>query len=168
MADTIILMGVSGSGKTTIGRALASALGWTFYDGDDFHTPKNVEKMTLGIPLSDDDRTHWLRKLSALISEKKSSGENMVLACSALKRKYRQQLRASNPELTFVYLKGDFDLIWGRMENRQDHFMNPGLLRSQFEILEPPQNAITLSIDSPVSENVQLIKDYINQSQVPK
>jgi gluconokinase len=153
-------MGVSGSGKTTIGQVLSSATGWPFYDGDDYHSPENVHKMSRGIPLNDDDRTLWLETLSKLILEKRSSGENLILACSALKRVYRQTLRSKNPDIFFIFLEGDFDLIWQRMQIRQDHYMRPEMLRSQFAILEPPLNALTISIERPVSELLPEILNY--------
>lgn len=163
MPIAIILMGVSGSGKTTIGNALSLQLDWSFYDGDDYHPDENVEKMSRGIPLRDEDRLIWLEILSNLLAEKYLAGENLVLACSALKQVYRQKLRSKNGHLTFVYLKGEFDLIWERMSTRQEHYMKPEMLRSQFEILEPPQDALTLSIHTPVSENVHAIIEHISE-----
>lgn len=156
-------MGVSGSGKTSIGQALSSELDWSFYDGDDYHPPENVEKMSRGIPLSDEDRFIWLEILSNLLAEKYLAGENLVLACSALKQVYREKLRSNKAHLTFVYLEGDFDLISERMRARQEHYMKPEMLRSQFEILEPPQDALTLSINRPVSENVNTIIEYLSE-----
>ena len=163
MPIAIILMGVSGSGKTTIGNALSLQLDWSFYDGDDYHPDENVEKMSRGIPLRDEDRLIWLEILSNLLAEKYLAGENLVLACSALKQVYRQKLRSKNGHLTFVYLKGEFDLIWERMSTRQEHYMKPEMLRSQFEILEPPQDALTLNIHRSVSENVQAIIENISE-----
>ncbi|MBK5107529.1 MAG: gluconokinase [Anaerolineales bacterium] len=157
MSKVIILMGVSGSGKTTVGQALSSALGWPFIDGDDFHSPENVKKMSRGIPLSDEDRLHWLETLSHLLSENHHRGENLVLACSALKRIYRDQLRSNHADLIFVYLAGDIDMIRQRMQAREVHYMKPGMLESQFQILEPPQNALQINIDRPINEIVQEI-----------
>ena len=156
-------MGVSGSGKTTIGNALSSQLDWSFYDGDDYHPDENIEKMSRGIPLSDEDRLTWLEILSNLLAEKHLAGENLVLACSALKQVYRQKLRSKNRNLIFIYLKGDFELIWQRMRTRQEHYMKPEMLRSQFDILEPPQDALSLDIHRPVPENVQAIIEYISE-----
>ena len=156
-------MGVSGSGKTTIGNALSSQLDWSFYDGDDYHPDENIEKMSRGIPLSDEDRLTWLEILSNLLAEKYLAGENLVLACSALKQVYRQKLRSKNRNLIFIYLKGDFELIWQRMRTRQEHYMKPEMLRSQFDILEPPQDALSLDIHRPVPENVQAIIEYISE-----
>jgi gluconokinase len=161
MPKAIILMGVSGSGKTTIGQALSSALGWPFIDGDDFHPPENVKKMSQGIPLSDEDRLHWLETLSHLLSENCHREENLVLACSALKRIYRDQLRSNHADLIFVYLEGDIEMIRQRMQAREKHYMKPGMLESQFQILEPPQNALQINIDRPINEIVQEIIDLI-------
>jgi gluconokinase len=163
MPTAIILMGVSGSGKTTIGNALSSQLDWSFYDGDNYHPDENIEKMSRGIPLSDEDRLIWLEILSKLLAEKYLAGENLVLACSALKQVYRHKLRSKNGHLTFVYLKGDFELIWQRMRTRQEHYMKPEMLRSQFDILEPPHDALSLNINRPVTENVQAIIEYISE-----
>lgn len=160
MSNTIILMGVSGSGKTTIGQALSTTTGWSFYDGDDYHPLENIEKMSQGIPLNDDDRLIWLETLSELISEKSSSGEDLILACSALKRAYRQKLRSKNRDVLFVFLEGDFDLIWQRMQLRKSHYMKPEMLKSQFAILEPPVEALNLSIERPVAELVAAILSY--------
>jgi gluconokinase len=160
MSRAIILMGVSGSGKTTIGQKLSFASGWSFYDGDDYHSPENVEKMSRGIPLNDDDRLFWLETLSELILEKRSSGEDLILACSALKRAYRQTLLSKNRDLLFVFLEGDFDLIWQRMKKRKTHYMKPDMLKSQFAILEPPLNALTLSVERPAAELVAEILNF--------
>ena len=154
-------MGVSGSGKTTIGQALSSALGWPFIDGDDFHSPENVNKMSQGIPLSDEDRLRWLDTLSHLLSENYNRGENLVLACSALKRIYRDQLRSNHPNITFIYLEGDIEMIRLRMQAREKHYMKPGMLESQFQILEPPQNALQINIERPINEIVQEIIDVL-------
>jgi len=163
MSKAIILMGVSGSGKTTIGQALSSALGWPLYDGDDYHSPENVKKMSLGIPLSDEDRLHWLETLSHLLNENYHRGENLVLACSALKRIYRDQLRSNHANLNFVYLEGDIDMIRQRMLAREEHYMEPGMLESQFQILEPPQNALQINIDRPINEIIQEIIGLIGK-----
>jgi gluconokinase len=140
----IILMGVSGAGKTTIGRRLASALGWDFLDGDDFHPPANVAKMARGEPLDDADRAPWLDRLHDLIAARLAAHQPAILACSALKETYRQRLLAGNPGATIVYLRGDFDLIHRRLNRRTGHYMPPALLQSQFDALEPPATALTV------------------------
>lgn len=148
-----VVMGVAGSGKTTIGLALAAHLDCPFYDGDDFHPPENVAKMAGGIPLNDVDRAPWLARLAALIDEHLHRGETAVLASSALKKRYREQLRV-NDQVQFIFLDGDFDLIWQRMQARQDHYMRAEMLQSQFEALEPPDEdeAIKISIDRSVDD----------------
>jgi gluconokinase len=144
---TIIVFGVTGSGKTSIGKQLARQLGWTFYDADDFHSPASVEKMRSGIPLTDDDRWPWLDRLRQLIADAQSRGEQVVLACSALKRAYRERLSAGL-DVTFIYLEADRGLIAARLRQRTNHFMNPQLLTSQFEALEEParsESAVVVS-----------------------
>ncbi len=144
----IIVMGVSGSGKTTVGQALADALDWRFFDGDDFHPPENVAKMSAGIPLTDDDRHPWLARLNRLIRHRGENGTPMILACSALKTAYRTQLSTGNKGVQFIYLHGDFELIWERMQRRRGHYMKAGMLRSQFDALEKPSESEALSVDS--------------------
>jgi gluconokinase len=157
----IIVMGVAGCGKTTVGRALASHLGWDFYDADGFHPPQNVAKMASGIPLDDSDRVPWLASLHDLISACLKQNRPGVLACSALKQRYRGQLLEGNEDVQLVYLKGSYDLIWSRMEKRTDHYMKPQMLQSQFEALEEPVNALTIDISMPVDEIVQEILKQI-------
>lgn len=141
----LVVMGVSGSGKTVIGKLLSETLDYPFYDGDDFHPEENIKKMASGIPLDDEDRKGWLIRLNQLAIEHKESGA--VIACSALKKIYRSLLRAGmGNNLRFVFLDGPFDLIKSRLENRKDHFMPLDLLKSQFDALEPPSKAITVSI----------------------
>jgi gluconokinase len=152
----IVVMGVSGSGKTTVGRLLAGRLGWPFYDGDDYHPPANVAKMSRGLPLSDDDRAGWLAALAALMRSELARGGSAVLACSALKARYRAQLRVAE-SVQFVYLKGDYDLILARMQGRADHFMKPAMLASQFAALEPPAEALTADIAAPPEDIVDHI-----------
>ncbi|MCB9419963.1 MAG: gluconokinase [Ardenticatenaceae bacterium] len=161
MSRVYVIMGVSGSGKTTVGRALAERLGVPFYDGDDFHPPENVAKMANGIPLNDTDRHPWLARLHDLIAEHEARGETAVLACSALKKKYRDQLREGNDNISIVYLEGSYDLIWERMAVRQAHYMKADMLQSQFDTLEPPSSANTLIINT--KHNVSTIVDSIIQ-----
>jgi gluconokinase len=134
----VIVFGVSGTGKTTIGKLLTQELGWPFYEADDFHSQANIEKMRSGNPLTDEDRWPWLENLRQLIKHSLEAGENAVLACSALKRAYRERLRASD-EVKFVFLRGDYALIEKQLRQRRGHFMNPELLRSQFADLEEPK-----------------------------
>jgi gluconokinase len=153
----LIVMGVSGSGKTAVGKALAAELGWEFYDADDFHPPENIAKMERGIPLNDDDRSPWLAVLHDLIASCLKASLPGVLACSALKESYRQMLLAGNPAVQIVYLKGSYDLILSRMSIRSGHYMKPALLQSQFAALEEPQNALTVDITLPVDKIVEKI-----------
>ena len=152
-----VVMGVSGCGKSSVGEALANQLGWDFYDADDFHPPENVSKMASGTPLNDSDRAPWLATLHDLISSNLTRNQPGVLACSALKERYRQQLLDGNPNVQIVYLKGSYDLIWSRMEKRTDHYMKPHMLRSQFDALEEPTDALTVDISVSVDEIVQEI-----------
>lgn len=134
----VIVMGVSGSGKTTIASSLAKALGCPFKEGDAFHPPANVEKMKGGTPLTDDDRWPWLERIAAEIAGWRANGSSGVVTCSALKRAYRQVLTGGAADVTVVYLKGDRALIEQRLKARRGHFMPPTLLDSQFTILEEP------------------------------
>jgi gluconokinase len=133
-----VVMGVAGAGKTEIGAALARALGVHFLDGDDYHPPENREKMAAGIPLTDDDREPWLRLLASRLADAKDAGTGLIVACSALKRSYRDLLRAGAGDVRFIYLKGDAALLAERLARRRGHFMPAGLLESQLETLEEP------------------------------
>ena len=157
----IIVMGVSGSGKTSVGKALAERLKWDFYDADDFHPPANVLKMANGTPLDDADRAPWLAALHLLISDSLRQDRPGVLACSALKEIYRQKLLQGNAGVQLVYLKGSYELIWSRMEKRNRHFMKPHMLLSQFETLEEPPDALTVDISLSVEEIVQFVIEQI-------
>ena len=134
----VIIFGVSGAGKTTIGELLAQELGWQFYEADDFHPRANIEKMREGVPLTDQDRSPWLKSLRELVNRCIAAGEDAVLACSALKRAYRRYLRV-NAEVKLVFLRGEYGLIANQLRHRRGHFMNPALLQSQFADLEEPQ-----------------------------
>ena len=138
-------MGVVGVGKTTVGTLLAEKLGWQFADADDFHSPENVEKIRRGIPLTDQDRAPWLAALRLAIEKWNATGMNVVLACSALKQSYRQELRTG--EVGFVYLKGSYDVIRERLHSRHGHFATESILKSQLEDLEEPENAVTVNVD---------------------
>lgn len=145
----LILMGVSGSGKSTVGRLLAGDLGWPFYDGDDLHPSENIAKMRREIPLTDADREPWLNALRDLIDTHLVDDHNAVLACSALKRAYRNRLGIDRPGVEVVHLHGSFDLIQERLEERDGHFMPADLLHSQFKALEEPERGLTVSVDAP-------------------
>src|SRR5688500_3856567 len=154
----IILMGVTGSGKTTTGRMLARELGWRFYDADDFHPAANVEKMSRGTPLDDADRAPWLARLRELVRARVEGGESAVLACSALKESYRRHLLIDEG-VKLVYLKGGDGLIRERLRGRRGHFMKPAMLDSQFAALEEPERALSVDISLPPAEIVRAIRD---------
>lgn len=163
----LIVMGVSGSGKTTIGRMLAEQLGVPFYDADGFHPPENVAKMAAGIPLNDADRTGWLASLAALIKNGLARGESGVIACSALKEAYREVLRVIPDQVRFIYLKGGYEVILSRMQGREEHYMKPGMLQSQFEALEEPDGVLTVDIALPPDKIVQMIVEQLNYGDFP-
>ena len=144
----VIVMGTTGSGKTTIGTLLAKRLGWEFVDADDYHPPVNVEKMKHGIPLTDADREPWLETLHDKIVQWSAEGRNVVLACSALKQSYRDELRATS-DVKFVYLKGSYELFSPRVIARKGHFAKQDLLASQFATLEEPTDAIIVDAAPP-------------------
>jgi gluconokinase len=148
-----VVMGVSGSGKTTIGQALARELGWRFIDADDYHPPANVAKMAAGEPLDDEDRWPWLDRLNGVLKQQME----VVLACSALKERYRSRLAEGIERMVWVYLKGDFDLIRSRLEQRRHRYMPSSLLESQFAALEPPRQAITVDVGADVADCVAAI-----------
>ena len=156
----VIIFGVAGVGKTTIGELLAQELGWKFYDADDVHPPANVEKMKRGEPLTDEDRRPWLASLRELIERSFAENENAVLACSALKRKYRDELRV-NSQVKFVFLRGDRARIEKQLRSRAGHFFDPKLLDSQFAELEEPtpdENVVTAEIGGTPQQTVDQIK----------
>jgi len=154
----IILMGVSGSGKTTIGSLLAQDLGWPFYDGDDFHPQANIDKMRQGVPLIDADRDSWLTALRHHIDILLDNRQSAVLACSALKQAYRDRLGGDRPAVRFIYLKGDYALIRQRLQKRQGHFMPADLLKSQFATLEVPEDVLAIDISRTPEVIVNSIK----------
>ncbi|MCC5667306.1 gluconokinase [Nostoc sp. CHAB 5784] len=162
----IIVMGVSGSGKTTIGKLLADSLEWEFSDADAFHSPENVEKMRRDIPLSEADRTPWLQDLQTAIKHWLQENKNVVLACSALKDSYRQFLvldsdgsaNAKGERIKLVYLKGSYELIQMRLQKRSNHYMSEKLLNSQFYTLEEPLDTISIDIAQPPQVIVQNIR----------
>ena len=153
----IVLMGVSGNGKSTVGKLLAERLDWLFLDADDFHPPRNIAKMASGIPLDDDDRRPWLDRLAEVLQQHNQQRESLVLACSALKQRYRQRLAPEPANIHFVHLQGDYALIRARLEQRTGHFMPATLLRSQFADLEPCPEALTINIDQPPAAIVEQI-----------
>ena len=157
----IILMGVSGSGKTTIGQWLAQELGWPFSDGDQFHPQANIAKMQQGIPLTDEDRWPWLHALRAHIETCLRQGRSAVLACSALKRVYRAYLLIDEAEVRLVYLQGAYDLIHARLTQRHGHFMPTGLLASQFAALEEPERGVVVEVVHPPATLVALIRQQL-------
>ena len=163
MPCALVVMGVSGSGKSTIADRLANRLGWTFEDGDRFHPASNVAKMSAGHPLSDEDRWPWLQAIADEIDRLGAAGERAVIACSALKRAYRDILVHGRNDVRIVFLSGSQQLIAGRLAARKGHFMPPGLLDSQFATLEPPdrsENPVTVSIDASVDT---IVDDIIRQ-----
>lgn len=156
----LIVMGVSGCGKTTIGEMLAERLSASFADADTFHSQSNKDKMHKGIPLNDEDRWPWLHAIRAAIVEKEQSGQSAVFPCSALRKVYRDILRESDSEVIFVYLKGTEELLQERLKTRKGHFFDPSLLRSQLDTLEPPgpeENPIVADIALSPEEIVELV-----------
>jgi gluconokinase len=153
-------MGVEGSGKTSVGKLLAQSLSWMFVDADDFHSALNKEKMSRGVPLDDADRGPWLRAIHDFVLQQTGKGRNVVLACSALKQSYREQLQ-QGMEMKIVYLKGSFDLFYSRLQKRQAHFARETLLASQFASLEEPTDAATIDASLAESEIVKQIKSTL-------
>ncbi|XP_047611102.1 probable gluconokinase isoform X1 [Phacochoerus africanus] len=184
--NVLLVMGVSGSGKSTIGTLLASELGWKFYDADDYHPEENRMKMGKGMPLNDQDRIPWLCNLHDILQRDVASGQHVVLACSALKKGYRDILihgknsaplkcdelgkeeKPTEVKLLVVHLTGSFEVISGRLLRRQGHFMPPKLLQSQFDTLEPPsapENFIQISVDKSLSEIIAIIMESLKRNE---
>lgn len=154
----ILLMGVAGSGKSTVGRLLANGLGWTYHEADDFHSAANREKMGRGLPLDDDDRAPWLAAIRAAMEASRAAGKPAVFTCSALKEKYRRVLLDGLEGVALVHLSGDPALLLARIQGRAGHYMKPDMLASQLAILEVPTDALSLDIARPPAELVAEIR----------
>jgi gluconokinase len=154
-------MGVAGSGKTTIGSLLAKELGWHFYDADDFHSETNRAKMSQGTALTDEDRASWLESLKELIEQNTLHNTSIILACSALKDSHRNMLKV-NERVKFIYLQGSYEEIKTRLQKRTEHFMSAGMLDGQFDILEEPQNALTINIANTPQDILAIIRKGLN------
>ncbi len=169
--SVIVMMGVSSSGKTTIGALLAGRLHWEFEDADWFHPESNIEKMHAGIPLTDEDRWPWLKAIAAWIDQARAQGQHAVLACSALKRSYRDIIIGDRPDVALVYLKGSEPLIARRIATRHGHFMPPRLLHSQFEALEEPgadEHPIIVSVEPKPRDVVEEIMARLGNREVQR
>ena len=164
----LILMGPMGCGKTTIGKMLAAKLRWPFYDGDDFHPKENVEKMRAGIPLTDEDRKLWLETLNGNIKQWLTDKQDAILACSALKQVYRNMLGVNQDTVRTVYLKGSYELLRKRIEERQHPYMDKNLLRSQLETLEEPKEGLTVDISPAPEIIVRTILHHLKASSLPE
>lgn len=156
----VVVMGVSGCGKTTVGQLLADRLGWEFVESDLYHSQEDIRKMSSGIPLSDDDRWPWLKHLNEVIRDAQQREQPVVVACSALKQQYRNLLSSGIEGLIYIYLKGDYELIYSRMKLRE-HFMEAGMLASQFEILEEPSDALVVDINQPPEKIVNYLLEKL-------
>ena len=157
----VVLMGVAGSGKTTIGRQLAEELGWKFADADDFHPPANVAKMSAGIPLDDNDRAPWLAAIRLFIDQRLQRGESAVVTCSALRERHRAVLLGGTENVKLVYLRGSRDLLWSRISSRQGHFMKASMLDSQLATLEEPASALVVDIGPSPAEIVAQVRSAL-------
>ena len=157
----VIVMGVSGSGKTTVGKLLATSLNWDFSDADDFHSAANIEKMSRGMALDDADRMPWLLELQSAIAHWLQAKKNVMLACSALKATYRDLLWVDRMQIKLVYLKGDFELISQRLQQRSNHYMKANLLSSQLADIEEPQNAMIVDAAQPPEVIVGQIRSHL-------
>lgn len=161
----IVVMGISASGKSTLGSALAKKLGWEFLEGDDYHSQANIEKMRSGTPLNDDDRLPWLRSINRTLCRLDKDGRNAVLACSALKQHYRKILARGIHQMRYVYLDGNPQLVRKRITNRKGHFMPPELFDSQIAAVEPPQNAIRVNIEQPVETQAEKVLQELERQR---
>lgn len=159
-------MGVSGAGKSTVGKLLAKSLDWDFFDGDSFHPETNIEKMSNQIPLNDIDRIPWLEKMRNAIDEWLENNKNVVLACSALKQTYRHYLLTNTKNVKIVYLKGSFNLCAQRLQERKNHFMKFEMLQSQFDILEEPKQAIIIDAEKSPEEIVYSIRKNLYNNPI--
>lgn len=160
----LVVMGVSGAGKSTIGKMLAARLGWAFQEGDDLHPAANIAKMSAGVPLTDEDRAPWLAAVGAWIDQCVADGGGGVITCSALKAAYRRTLAQGRPAVRLVYLEGSKALIARRVAARRDHFMPASLVDSQFADLEPPspdERVITVSIDQPIADQIAWVVEAL-------
>jgi gluconokinase len=157
----VLLMGVAGSGKSAVGRRLAERTSWTFVDGDDLHTPASIEKMSAGLPLDDADREPWLRAVRRRIDTHERRGESLIVACSALKTRYRDVLLTGTRDTRLVYLTGDRELIARRLQARRGHFFDAALLESQFETLEEPDDALEVSIAGDLETVTQAVLEAL-------
>jgi gluconokinase len=159
----VLLMGPAGSGKTTVGKLLAAQLPWEFADGDDFHPPANIEKMSRGIPLTDEDRIPWLRSIREAMLQWQAQGKSAVIACSALKRSYRDLLGIgpNANDIRLVYLKGSYDLLLERLHSRTGHYMKEQMLASQLADLEEPEDALTIEVSKSPEEIVSEVREQL-------
>jgi carbohydrate kinase (thermoresistant glucokinase family) len=163
----LIVTGVTGSGKSTVGRALAARLGWPFHDADDLHTPENIERMRHNQPLTDTHRFPWLLRVRAVVETAARARQSEVIACSALKQQYRDTIAGGVDGVRFVHLTGEPSLLRERLEGRPGHFAGAGLLDSQLQALEPPTHALTLDIGMPVDAQVDAIVRALDASRTP-
>ncbi len=157
----VVMMGVSGCGKTTVGRLLAKRLDWAYYEGDAFHPPENIEKMSQGVSLDDVDRGPWLASIKEAIDRCADGASDAVFSCSALRRQYRRTLSADVVDIRFVYLKGDFRTIRDRVKSRDRHYMKANMLESQFSSLEEPDDAIEMDINNSPQDIVERIESQL-------